>query len=151
MALAGLSPDEYALHFLTTKGATYLAAAGFNPEVLRKEERWAGQQGYRPPVRSHGGDAAWVSNVLRISFRKRGVVQPWQGTRWGAPDPPAEKEGYVQERLTMEGTGRVRPWLGWGGGVEENVEISIANQPARMVGAGRVLPSARWCVDWCTY
>ncbi|CAN0128875.1 unnamed protein product, partial [Pylaiella littoralis] len=78
VALAGLPPMEYALHSLRIGGATYLAAAGATPEVLRKEGRWAGEEGYRPYVRSHGGDAAWVSKAL--ASEGGGAVQSGQGT-----------------------------------------------------------------------
>jgi len=81
VALVGLQPDEYALHSLRIGGATFLAAAGATPDLLRQEGRWAGERGYQPYVRSHGEDAGWVSEVLAA---EQGVVlQPGQGTQWG--------------------------------------------------------------------
>ena len=78
VSLAGLQPVEYALHSLRTGGATHLSAGGASPEVLRREGRLAGEQGYRPYVRSHGRDAAWVSDVMasECGMAKR----PGQGT-----------------------------------------------------------------------
>lgn len=64
VALAGLPPDEFALHSLRIGGATYLAAGGASPEVLRNEGRWARKHGLRPYVCNHGMDAEWVSDKL---------------------------------------------------------------------------------------
>jgi len=89
VTLAGWQLAEYALHSLRIGGATFLAAGGASPEVLRREGRWAGESGYRPYVRSHGGDATWVSDILADC--ERGVAtQPGQGTKWGAVVPGAE-------------------------------------------------------------
>ena len=97
VSLAGLPPVEYALHSLRIGGATHLSAGGASPEVLRREGRWAGEHGYRPYVRSHGRDAAWVSDVMASECGM--VKQPGQGTEWGevAPSPDDERLG-VQER-----------------------------------------------------
>lgn len=58
VSLAGSQPAEYALHSLQIGGATHLAAGGTSAAVLRKEGRWAGENGFRPYyVRSQGGDA----------------------------------------------------------------------------------------------
>ena len=86
VALAGLPPQEYALHSLRIGGATDLAAGGASPEVLRKEGRWAGESGFRPYVRSHGRDAMWVSSVLAAGGSE--IVQPGQRTEWGKVTPP---------------------------------------------------------------
>ena len=81
VALAGMPPEEFALHSLRIGGATFLAAGGASPELLRSEGRWAGEQGFRPYVRNHGMDAEWVSDVLAsMSTTAR---QPGQGTQWG--------------------------------------------------------------------
>ena len=102
VSLMGLQPVEYALHSLRIGGATHLSASGASPEVLRREGRWAGEHGYRP-VRSHGRDAAWVSDVMASEC---GVAkQPGQGTEWGkvAPSPDEERLG-VQDRYEEEWT-----------------------------------------------
>lgn len=89
VALAGMPPSEYALHSLRIGGATYLAAGGASPEVLRAEGRWAGETGFRPYVRRHGKDAKWVSEVLAADSRT--VTQSGQGTVWG----DVEKKQFV--------------------------------------------------------
>lgn len=91
VSLAGLQPVEYSLHSLRIGGATYLSAGGASPEVLRREGRWAGEHGYRPYVRSHGRDAAWVSDVLAADCRV--VRQPGQGTSWGKVVPGKDYKG----------------------------------------------------------
>ena len=97
MSLAGLQPVEYALHFIRIGGTTHLSASGASPEVLRGEGRWAGGHGYRPYVRSHGRNAAWVSDEMtsECGMAKR----PGQGTGWGevAPSPDDERLG-IQKR-----------------------------------------------------
>lgn len=91
VSLAGLPPEEFALHSLRIGGATYLAAGGASPDVLRREGRWAGEYGYRPYVRSHGKDAVWVSEVLATDCST--VRQPGQGTKWGEVNLSGERTG----------------------------------------------------------
>ena len=81
VALAGLQPEEYALHSLRIGGATFLAAEGASPEVLRREGRWSGESSHQCYVRNVGGDASWVSEVL--ANKEKVTTQPGQGTRWG--------------------------------------------------------------------
>lgn len=80
VALAGLQPEEYALHSLRIGGATYLAAGGASPEVLRKEGRWAGESSYQSYIRNVAGQADRVSTVLQTTDVEK---QPGQGTKWG--------------------------------------------------------------------
>ena len=97
VSLAGLPPVEYALHSLRIGGATHLSAGGASPEVLRREGRWAGEHGYRLYVRSHGRNAAWVSDVMASDCGM--AKQPGQGMEWGevAPSPDEQRLG-VRER-----------------------------------------------------
>ena len=80
IALAGLQPEEYALHSLQIGGATYLAMGGASPDVFRPEGRWAGESSsHQPYIRDVGGHADWVSSVLQTA----GVeLQPGQGMKW---------------------------------------------------------------------
>lgn len=69
VTLAGLQLSEYALHSLRIGGATHLAAGGASPEVLlRRERRWAGENGFRPCVRSHGGNAGRFVNDMFAAY-----------------------------------------------------------------------------------
>lgn len=81
VALAGLPPEEYALHSLRIGGATHLAAGGASADVLRREGRWAGESSYQCYTRNVGADAEWVSEVLANASVEK---QPGQGTRWGS-------------------------------------------------------------------
>ena len=40
--MAGVQPEEYALHSLRIGGATYLSAGGAAPEVLKRESMGIG-------------------------------------------------------------------------------------------------------------
>ena len=40
VSVAGVQPEEYALHFLRIGRATHLSAGGAAPEVLKREGRW---------------------------------------------------------------------------------------------------------------
>ncbi|CAB1118999.1 unnamed protein product [Ectocarpus sp. CCAP 1310/34] len=77
VALAGLQPEEYALHSLRIGGATFLAAEGASPEGV-------GRGSVVTSVTFGmfvGGDASWVSEVL--ANKEKVTTQPGQGTRWG--------------------------------------------------------------------
>ena len=81
VSVAGVQPEEYALHSLRIGGATHLSAGGAAPELLKREGRWA-SGAYKGHVRNHGREAQWVSVVMAErseSFKK----QPGQWTRWG--------------------------------------------------------------------
>lgn len=41
VSVAGVKAEEYALHSLRIGGATHLSAGGADPEVLKREGRWA--------------------------------------------------------------------------------------------------------------
>ena len=63
VALAGLPADEYVLHSLRIGGATFLSAGGASVDVVRREGRWK-SGAYNSYVRTHGGDAKAVSEML---------------------------------------------------------------------------------------
>ena len=51
--VAGVQPEEYAMHSLRIGGATHLSAGGVAPEVLKREGRWA-SGAYKGYARIHG-------------------------------------------------------------------------------------------------
>ena len=79
--MAGLQVEEYALHPLRIGGATHLSAGGADPEVLKREGRWASgaYKGYR---RSHGRDPQWVPGAM-AEGGEGCEKKPGQGTIWG--------------------------------------------------------------------
>ena len=74
-----------------------MSAGGASSEVLRREGKRAGEHGCRPYVRSHGRDAAWVSDMMASDCDM--AKQPGQGTEWDevAPSPDEQRLG-VRER-----------------------------------------------------
>ena len=54
VSVAGVQPEEYALHSLRIGGATHLSAGGAAPEVLKRDGRWA--SGVYQGVRTQSGE-----------------------------------------------------------------------------------------------
>ena len=81
VALAGVPPQEYALHSLRIGGATHLSAGGASDLVIQREGRWS-SDAHKAYVRRHDKDADWVSGVLARTDVDCSR-QPGQMTSWG--------------------------------------------------------------------
>lgn len=80
VALAGLQPDEYALHSLRIGGRRTWRRGGRHRMSSAKKGDGQGESSYQSYIRDVGGHADWVSSVLQTT----GVeLQPGQGTKWG--------------------------------------------------------------------
>lgn len=85
MAMAGLPPEEFALHSSRIGGATQFSATGVPPEVLKKEGRWRSE--------------ACKSMCMRMAAS----MQSWYLQRWqtGA-EVVADDQGMVQTDWHLE-------------------------------------------------
>ena len=82
VAVAGMKPQEFALHSLRIGGATQLSASGVAENVLQREGRWR-SDAYKVYERNVGQEVRLVSDALATAEGSSSRRQPGHGTVWG--------------------------------------------------------------------